>query len=331
MHGRFAECARLTPDVVAVECEEHRLTYRELNERANQLAHYLRRTRRRTRGRGRVLRGARVGGDRGDARHVEGRRGVRPARSRLACSLRLSFMLDDTRAPVLLTQRRLLDRLPAYDGTVVCLDDEPPAWAREPIDDPPDVGQLDGLAYVIYTSGSTGDPKGVAVGHRGILRLTIDADYLDVRPSDTVAQFSVPWFDASAMEIWGALLNGARLVHVAKDALMDAGRMAEAIRVHGITAMVVITAPFNQLASQNPEVFAPLRVVVFGGEAVDPRWVREVLDHGCARAARARLRPDREHRVRHLARGDRGAGAGPHGADRPAGRGHPRVGPRPTR
>jgi non-ribosomal peptide synthetase component F len=76
----------------------------------------------------------------------------------------------------------------------------------------PPVGSASDLAYVMYTSGTTGLPKGVAIPHRGIVRLVVGTDYMDVRPSDRMLQAATPAFDASTMEIWGALLNGACLV-----------------------------------------------------------------------------------------------------------------------
>ena len=121
-------------------------------------------------------------------------------------------MLEDTRVQVLLTQKHLLGDLPPHDARVVCLDAD---WGRvedEKADNPTsDVG-AEILAYVIYTSGSTGTPKGVEVSHRAILRLLFGTTYARFDATRRFLQLAPLSFDASTFEIWGALLNGARLV-----------------------------------------------------------------------------------------------------------------------
>ncbi len=107
------------------------------------------------------------------------------------------------------------------------------------------------LAYVIYTSGSTGHPKGVSVAHRPVVRLVRDTNYIALDPRDGVAQASNTSFDAATFEIWGALLNGARLIGVAGDlvALAD-GVRGGASDVAGVTVLFVTTALFNGLVRE---------------------------------------------------------------------------------
>jgi amino acid adenylation domain-containing protein len=145
--------------------------------------------------------------------------------------------------------------------------------------EPAPAGTADALAYVIYTSGSTGRPKGVAVPQRAVARLVLATDYVDLGPDDRIAQASNTAFDAATFEVWGALLNGGRAVVIPREELLAPAAFAEALRREGITTLFLTTALFNQMAREAPGCFGPLRHVLFGGEAVDPRWVAEVLGH----------------------------------------------------
>ncbi|HKV09099.1 MAG TPA: amino acid adenylation domain-containing protein [Thermoanaerobaculia bacterium] len=137
-------------------------------------------------------------------------------------------------------------------------------------------GTGDSLAYVLYTSGSTGRPKGVAVPHRAINRLVLNTDYVRLGPGDRVAHLSNTAFDAATFEIWGALLTGAALVVIPRDVAASPASLAAEVRRQGITAMFLTTALFNEMAREAPDALGGLRHVLFGGEAVSPRRVREV-------------------------------------------------------
>ena len=96
----------------------------------------------------------------------------------------------------------------------------------------------DSRAYVMYTSGSTGKPKGVAIPHRGVVRLVRNTNYVDLRPTDVVAQVANCCFDLATFEIWGALLNGARLVVIDRDVTLAAAELASEIRRRRITTLL---------------------------------------------------------------------------------------------
>ncbi|MFJ8923571.1 amino acid adenylation domain-containing protein [Streptomyces sp. NPDC102415] len=194
---------------------------------------------------------------------------------------RLAHMLADSGACLVLADRDLpfagdvpvlrTDR-PAH-GTPEGADMAPAAGKVRPATDALPVPHPDQRACVLYTSGSTGRPKGVAITHRGIVRLVHDAEYLGLGPSDVVAQVANTSFDAATFEIWGALLNGARLVGVAKDDVLAPERLRERIAEHGVTAMLLTTVLANRCAAHDPAMFAPLRTLFFGGEAADIRRV----------------------------------------------------------
>ncbi|HZF09879.1 MAG TPA: non-ribosomal peptide synthase/polyketide synthase [Thermoanaerobaculia bacterium] len=133
------------------------------------------------------------------------------------------------------------------------------------------------LAYVIYTSGSTGRPKGVAVAHRAVVRLVLVTNYVDLVAEDRIAQAANASFDATTFEVWGALLNGACLVGIDRDALLSPLELAARLRTEEISTLFLTTALFNRLAKEAPQGLAEVRHLLFGGEAVDPRWAREAL------------------------------------------------------
>ena len=277
IHELFTAQAARSPEAVALQFGKTTLTYSELDHRTNQLARYLRRL-----GVGPdVLVG--IYAER-SADLVVGLLGVLKAGGAylpLDYSYpkeRLAFMLEDVRAPVLLTQASLIDQLPAHHATAVCLDADWPTIAREAEDDVPASATAAHLAYVIFTSGSTGRPKGVAVTHRAVVRLVCDTDYVQLQADDRVAQASNTSFDAATFEIWGALLHGASLIFISKDVALVPAELAAQLRDNRITVMFVTTALFNQVAALSPGAFQGLRYLLFGGEAVDPHAVRRVLE-----------------------------------------------------
>ena len=115
------------------------------------------------------------------------------------------------------------------------------------------------------------------VEHRSILRLVRNTDYVQLEANDVVAQASTISFDAATFEIWGALLAGARLVIVSKEQLLLPVTLARKLEQHGVTVLFVTTAIFNQIARETVQAFARLRYLLFGGEKVEPQWVKRVL------------------------------------------------------
>ena len=278
VHELFEEQAARTPDATAALWGHVRMSYGELNSRANQLARFLKQFDIKPD----VPVGLCV------ARSPEmlvGMLGILKAGGTYVPldagypKERLAFMLEDTGAPVILTQQRLLSRVPRDRAKIVCLDADWELIGRELRDNTASLANARNLAYVMYTSGSTGRPKGVAVPHRGVSRLVLNTNFIRLDPSDRIAQVSNISFDAATFEIWGALLNGAQLVGITRDVALSPKDFATELREQGITAMFLTTALFNQLASEAPGAFETLRTVIAGGEALDPKWVRSVLNN----------------------------------------------------
>jgi amino acid adenylation domain-containing protein len=278
IHQLFEAQVERTPDAVAVVFESQQLTYGELNRRANQVAHHLR-----SLGVGpETLVGICV---ERSLQMIVGLLGILKAGGAYVPldpgypHERLAFMLEDSQVQILLTQQRLVDGLPEHKAKVVCLDRDWIIIAQEGTENPTSNVTPDNLTYVIYTSGSTGKPKGVCISHRAVNRLVLNTNYVKLEPSDRVAQASNCSFDAATFEIWGALLQGARLIGIAKDIVLSPQNFATQIREQGISVLFLTTALFNQLAREVPWAFHSVRHLLFGGEAVEPRWVKAVLQH----------------------------------------------------
>jgi aspartate racemase len=272
----FGEQVRATPDAVALVYRDRRLTYSQLNSRANQLAHYLRECG--------VVPETMVG--------VSMEKCPDMVVSLLAIlkaggayvpldpeypPSRLTFMVEDTAAPVLITHSSVSARLPGYTGKVICIDREWPEISQRPDTSPAAGTTAASLMYVMYTSGSTGRPKGVSIEHRGAVRLVKNTNYVAISPADVFLQFAPVAFDASTFEIWGALLNGAQLViYPEQKASLD--RLANTIEQHAVTTLWLTSALFNQMVDSHLASLRQVRSLLAGGEALSVHHVNRYLD-----------------------------------------------------
>jgi len=134
----------------------------------------------------------------------------------------------------------------------------------------------DNLAYMMYTSGSTGIPKGVMVNHRNVVRLVKNTNFIEFKPGDRILQTGALEFDASTLEIWGALLNGLVLVLERKENFLEAGTLKEITARHKITVMWMTSSFFNRVLDEDVEVFGGLRYLLAGGEALSPPHINRL-------------------------------------------------------
>ena len=281
IHQLFEAQVEQTPEAVAVVFEKDQLTYRELNQRSNQLAHYLR------------ARGVRSGTMVGicverSLEMVIGLLGILksggvyvpldPAHPKL----RLEFMLEDTQAPILLTQEYLKTILPHNQIDVVCLDSEWDSIAKESVENVEAGVAPESLAYVIYTSGSTGRPKGTCIPHRAVVRLVQNTNYVSLTAEDVFLQFAPISFDASTFEIWGCLLNGGRLV-VAPPYTPSLEELGQWIERYQVTTLWLTAALFQRMVEDNLQSLRQVRQLLAGGEVLPVGPARKVLEKlkGC--------------------------------------------------
>jgi len=196
---------------------------------------------------------------------------------------RLSFMIQDTGMGALVATADRVEALPAYDinfMNLLVLDEEAAALETRAEDDPKRLVPADAMAYVIYTSGTTGRPKGVMATHRNVVRLVCDREYVDVQPGDGIAQLSNTAFDALTFEIWTALLSGARLCFIDKQAALEAESFAAEVKAKRIDSLFVTTTLFSQLVQAAPDVFNGMKNVLFGGEKANAAAAAAALAAG---------------------------------------------------
>lgn len=234
----FEEQAARTPDAVAAVFEGDRLSYRELNRRANQLAHFLRKQ-----GVGpETLVG--LCGDR-SLEMVVGLLGVLKAGGAYTPldptypADRLAYMLRDARLSALLTQQTLSESLPPEASMPrVCLDTDWPLIANEQTGNPAPLAADENLAYVIYTSGSTGAPKGVQLPHRSLVNLLYDMQRrLEFNNEDNFAAVTSISFDIAGLEIFLPLITGATVEIVSRIVSADGKRLAERLAASGASVL----------------------------------------------------------------------------------------------
>src|SRR5262249_8375078 len=240
------------------------LTYAQLNARANQLAHHLSRL-----GVGpEVLVG--ICAER-SLEMVVGLLGILKAGGAYVPldpdhpAERLAFMLEDTQAPVLLTQQALRERLPANPARLVCLDGDWPQIDQEPDANLAALANADNLAYVIYTSGSTGKPKGVLVRHQGVINLALaQINSLAINQTSCVLPFAPLNFDASVWEIFATLLGGAKLCLASREDLLPGSALAATVDRHAATHL---TLPPSALKVMPADSLTTRETLVVAGEA----------------------------------------------------------------
>ncbi|WP_440512695.1 non-ribosomal peptide synthetase, partial [Serratia sarumanii] len=270
-HVLFEQWVQRTPDAVAVVNDRDSLSYAQLNAHANQLAHQL------------IAQGVRPG----DRVATSLERSVSLVIAQLAILkagaayvpldphlpvARQAWIIGDSGASLILCDRDI-DREIA--GEIACLRID--RLRQNPTHDPAVPRAGGAPAYIMYTSGSTGTPKGVMVTHQGILRLAINNRFASFERGDRFAFAANPAFDASTLEMWGALLNGASLAIIAPEVLTEAEALAAALVRQGINVLFLTTSLFNQYAHSIAATLAQLKYLLSGGEAADPHAFARML------------------------------------------------------
>ncbi|MBN4004177.1 amino acid adenylation domain-containing protein [Nostoc sp. LPT] len=276
IHQLFETQVERTPDAIAVVFQNQQLTYLELEERANQLAHYLQ-----TLG---VKPGVLVG--------ISLERSIEIAIALLAVlkaggayvpldptypKERLTFMLNDAQVSVLLTQANLLDLLP-NQVEVVCLDTDKEKITHYPTHKPAYLVTAENLAYVIYTSGSTGTPKGVKVSHQNVVNLLGSMrEQPGLTQQDILLSVTTLSFDIAVLEIFLPLIVGATTLIVSREVATDGEKLLKTLNHSGTTVMQATPATWRLLLAAGWQGSKQLKILC-GGEALPPTLAKELVN-----------------------------------------------------
>ncbi len=269
----FESRVREQPGSLAIIYDGGELTYQELDQRANRVAHAL----------------MRLGADVGTRVAVVTERSPHAIVAMLAIlkvggayvaldpalpDARLQSLLADAGPVAVCTSADLAPVAGLSGAPLICLDDD--SWQGEPATKPERSVSGGDLASLSYTSGTSGVPKGVEVPHRAIVRLVRSADYVSLDRSQTVLQMAPLAFDASTFEIWGALLNGGRLV-LAPTGPLAPDEIAALIEHHGVTTAWMSAGLFHQVVEHAPGALRHLRQLLAGGDVLSPDHVNRAL------------------------------------------------------
>ncbi|MBD2410736.1 amino acid adenylation domain-containing protein [Nostoc calcicola FACHB-3891] len=269
IHQMFEMQVERSPQAIAVVFENTQLTYEQLNQRANQLAHYLR-----SLGVGpEVLVGICL---ERSLEMIVGLLGILKAGGAYVPldpsypKERLAFILEDTQTPVLLTQEKFVNNLPPHQAQVICLDLLLAENTQNSQENPVNQTTLDNLIYVIYTSGSTGQPKGVMIPHRGICnQLSWRQTTFRLTPADKVLLTISFSFDPSVWQIFWPLCFGGQLIMARPGGHQDAAYLVKVITEQQITVLALVPSILRVLLEEKGiENCQFLRHVTCGGEAL---------------------------------------------------------------
>ncbi|MEO6638315.1 MAG: amino acid adenylation domain-containing protein, partial [Ginsengibacter sp.] len=272
----FEEQVDKTPQAIALEFINESLTYKELNERSNKLAHF--------------LQSKAVKQEMLVAICIE--RSVDMMVSILGIlkaggayvpidpgypAERIKYMLEDTGVNIIISSKNSKPALPDIAGIEVIAIDE--SWDKinsEPADNLSLSLTGDNLAYIIYTSGSTGKPKGVMVEHGNVVSLVAEVDYVSFTEKDILLSTGSSSFDATTFEYWGMLLNGGRLVLCPENTLLDNELLKKEITGRLVTKMWFTSSWFNQLVEYDISVFETLQTILVGGEKLSEQHIQKI-------------------------------------------------------
>lgn len=279
IHQLFEEQVALTPDALAVVFENQKLTYRELNQLANQLAHYLQALG--------VQPETLVGICVERSLHMAiGILGILKAGGAYVPldpaypQDRLSYMLDNAQVSILLTQQQLMAETSCRKGLqAICLDADWPTIAQYPCENLIHQTSPDNLVYVIYTSGSTGLPKGVLLEHKALVGYAVEiAQQFNLKPNDRFLQFAALGFDVVVEEIFPTWISGAAVIIPNYTRALPCLELVQLMQIQQVSVVELPTAYWHQLVDElhRSSLAAPtaLRLVIIGGEQVSLAHLR---------------------------------------------------------
>ncbi len=272
----FEEQAEKTPNNIAIVFENKKMTYKELNEKANQLANYL------------ISKGVKPG----DIIGIFLDKSLEIVISMLAilkanCTFlpfdieypkeRINYIVNDSKVKYILTFKHLNNALPNNYINVSLTDNNLiySKYSKENINLKD--SSSENIMYVIYTSGSTGKPKGVLVKHKNISRLVLNQNFIKFDEMETMVQTGTIAFDACIFEIFGALLHGFKLHILKKETLLDINKFEKFLTNEKVTILFLTTGLFNEFGNLNPSMFKNLKYLLTGGDVISISSVSNIL------------------------------------------------------
>ncbi len=260
----FENQALIFPDHIAVAFGETRLIYKSLNEKSNQLGHYLR------------------------AKYqikADDIVGVKLDKTSELLVVILGILKSGA-AYLPIDKNYPEERIAYLENNSDCkliidaqiLRDFNEVLSKYPVTNLPKINHPDSLAYVMYTSGTTGNPKGVMVTHRNVLRLVKPCNFFPLNASKTLLSTGSISFDATTIEFFGTLLNGATLVLVEQDSLLVTDRLKHTIQYHHVNSLWMTSSWFNTVVDDDISVFEDIEQLIVGGDIVSPIHVSKVYE-----------------------------------------------------
>jgi amino acid adenylation domain-containing protein len=192
---------------------------------------------------------------------------------------RLSLIIDDAGAKVVITESAFRRHVGSNAARLVLLDEEREQIAHHEARNAGRVSEANNLAYLIYTSGSAGKPKGVAVTHRGVVRLVKNTNYVDLGPDEVMLLLAAITFDASTFEVWGSLLNRATLV-IMPPGPFTMRELGEVLKRYKVTTLWLTAGVFHQMVSEQVDDLLSLRQLIAGGDVLSPLHSETFLAKG---------------------------------------------------
>lgn len=268
-----------TPEALAVISGDQKLTYQQLNWRANQLAHYLR-----TLG---------IGPEKMVGIYLERSTemviavlgvqksgGAYVPMDPIYPPQRIGYMIEDSQLDVIITQQLLVDSLPEHKARLILVDDDQQQLAVQPESNLDPIGKPQSLVYVIFTSGSTGRPKGVQISHQALVNFLVSMQQQPgIQPGDVLASVTTLSFDIVGLELYIPLLNGAQLVMLNADTAADGTALANALAQHNVTILQATPTTWRLLVETGWEGNPALKMLC-GGEAWPASLAKQLLKKG---------------------------------------------------
>lgn len=270
----FEEQVKEIPNNIAIVFENKKMTYKELNEKANQLANKLK----------------------NENLHEDDIIGIYMDKSlemivailailKNRCAYlpidistpteRIEYIFKDSNTRLILTTQAFINSIKTSTNSI-CIDLNSDIYNNNNVYNLNLPGISHDLAYIMYTSGSTGNPKGVMVENSNVIRLVKNTNYINLSKSDRILQTGSFAFDACTFEIWGALLNGLKLYIIRKELLLDSTLLGKYIHTNKINILWLTAPLFNQICSVNPNIFANVKYLLTGGDVLSPEYINLV-------------------------------------------------------